>query len=146
MSLLVKLDREHLELNFIFERRASDGDVDRLVKFLHSLHQGRHIWLIQPHDPICIPPHVEFEQQNLVYASKKSNRLIPSSYRLSPPLDTRHAGYMHPSLLLLLHKNHMFPSMPFMTSMMFGVGSHCLPRGLIFDRESPNFILASDSK
>ena len=62
MSLLVKLDREHLELNFIFERRASDGDVDRLVKFSHSLDQGRHIWLVRPHDPFCVPKYVEFDE------------------------------------------------------------------------------------
>lgn len=47
--------------NFSFEGRASNMDGDRLAKFAHSLDQGRHVWLGQPHDPICIPHHVDFE-------------------------------------------------------------------------------------
>lgn len=46
---------------FTFEGRASNIDVDRLAKILNSLDQGRHVWLMQPHDPFCIPLHIEFE-------------------------------------------------------------------------------------
>lgn len=51
-----------IKCNFIFEGRASNGDADRLSKFSHSLDQGRHIWLVEPHDPFCISHHVEFDE------------------------------------------------------------------------------------
>lgn len=47
---------------FSFEGRATNGDADRLAKFSHSLDQGRHAWLAEPHDPFCIPFHVKFDQ------------------------------------------------------------------------------------
>lgn len=46
---------------FTFEGRAANCDADRLAKFSHSLDQGRHVWLVEPHDPFCIPLHVEFD-------------------------------------------------------------------------------------
>ena len=46
---------------FTFKGRAVNRDADRLAKFSNSLDQGRHIRLTQPHDPIVMPLHVEFE-------------------------------------------------------------------------------------
>lgn len=51
-----------LNCNFKFEGRSSNGDADRLPKFSHSLDPGRYTRLVEPHDPICIPHHVEFDQ------------------------------------------------------------------------------------
>ena len=47
---------------FSFEGRAANSNASRLAKFLHSFDQGRHVWFVQPHDPFCIPHHVDFEQ------------------------------------------------------------------------------------
>ena len=59
-NLLVGFD-----CNITFEGRASNSDVDRLVKFAHSLDRGRHLWFLEPHDPFCIPLNVVFEQLKL---------------------------------------------------------------------------------
>lgn len=52
---------EAFNCNFIYEGRAANVDADRLAKYSHSLDLGRHLWLMQPHDPFCIPHHVVFE-------------------------------------------------------------------------------------
>ena len=46
---------------FTFDIRKAIRDDDRLPMFSHSLDQGCHIWLGDPHDPFCIPRHVEFD-------------------------------------------------------------------------------------
>ena len=47
--------------NITFEGRTANKDADRLAKFAQSLDQGRHVWFDTPHDPFCIPHHVDFE-------------------------------------------------------------------------------------
>lgn len=46
---------------FTFEGRAANSDDDRLAKFSNYLDQGRHVWMVHPHDPFVIPLHVDFE-------------------------------------------------------------------------------------
>ena len=48
--------------NFMFESRSVNVEAHRLAKFARNLAPGRHVWLGQPHDPVCIPPSVEFDQ------------------------------------------------------------------------------------
>ena len=48
--------------NFIFESRSVNVEAHRLAKFARNLAPGRHVWLGQPHDPVCIPPSVDFDQ------------------------------------------------------------------------------------
>lgn len=57
--------------NFIYEDRSSNIDADRLAKFSSSLDPGRHLWLIDPHDPIRITRHVDYDQSNLALPLKK---------------------------------------------------------------------------
>ena len=47
---------------FVFESRSSNVEAHRLARFALNLAQGRHVWFDQPHDPVCIPPSVEFDQ------------------------------------------------------------------------------------
>ena len=47
---------------FMFEGRAANQDADRLAKFAYSLDQGRHVWMLIPHDPFCIPQTVVFDE------------------------------------------------------------------------------------
>lgn len=78
---------------YIFEGCAVNGHAHSQAKFSHSLGQGRHICLAQPHDPNCIPQTVTFDQQNLVLPIKK----IVSSRELS--------GSWHNAFVVLLHGN-----------------------------------------
>ena len=58
----IKLRSLAFNCKFSFKGRASYTDTDRLAKFSHSLDQGRHIWLSEPHDPFCIAHHVDIVQ------------------------------------------------------------------------------------
>lgn len=58
----VKHHASFFNCTFVFEGRASNTDADRLAKFSNTLDQGRHLWLIHPHDPFCIPLHVVYDQ------------------------------------------------------------------------------------
>lgn len=46
---------------FVFEGRASNREARSLAQFSLNLAQGRHVWLGQLHDEICIPLIVEFD-------------------------------------------------------------------------------------
>ena len=46
---------------FTFENREANVEAHKLAKFALSLLPGRHVWLGQPHDQICILLSVEFE-------------------------------------------------------------------------------------
>lgn len=48
--------------NFIFEGRASNLDAHKLAKDSLALDRGRHLWLIHPHDPLCIPLNVQLDE------------------------------------------------------------------------------------
>lgn len=48
--------------SFVFEGRASNHEAHNLAKFSHSLDPGRHLWLISPHDPVCIPLNIHVDQ------------------------------------------------------------------------------------
>ena len=39
-----------------------NGDAHSLAKFSISLAQGCHVWLDHPHNPLCIPQTVAFEE------------------------------------------------------------------------------------
>ena len=39
----------------VIEGRRTNGDAHSLAKFSLSLAKGRHLWLINPHNPLCIP-------------------------------------------------------------------------------------------
>ena len=45
---------------FIFEGRAVNYEAHRLARFFLSQGTGRHVWFGTPHDPRCIPQHVDF--------------------------------------------------------------------------------------
>ena len=47
--------------NFIFENWLVNVEAHRLARFALSLSKGRHVWLGQPHDQVCIPPLVDFD-------------------------------------------------------------------------------------
>ena len=47
--------------NFIFESRLVNVEAHKLARFDVSLPRGRHVWLGQPHDQVCIPPLVDFD-------------------------------------------------------------------------------------
>ena len=34
---------------------SKPSEVGKVVKFSSSLDVGRHVWLLSPHDPACIP-------------------------------------------------------------------------------------------
>ena len=40
---------------FTFVKRTSSSEVVKVGKFSFSLDLGRHVWLLAPHDPVCIP-------------------------------------------------------------------------------------------
>ena len=46
----------------VFEGCRSNGDAHSLAKFSLSLARGRHLWLINPHNPLCIPQTVDFDE------------------------------------------------------------------------------------
>lgn len=62
-QIIVEIKLRAAEFNciFRFEGRASNSEAHLLAKFSHSLYRRRHVWLGQPHDPICIPNIVNFE-------------------------------------------------------------------------------------
>ena len=43
------------QCNFSFEGRRVNFEAHKLARFSLSLAQGRHVWLGQPHDQVCIP-------------------------------------------------------------------------------------------
>lgn len=57
----IRLRATEFNCNFCFEGRASNYEALMLAKYAHSLDQGHHVWLGQPHDPLCIPNVVIFE-------------------------------------------------------------------------------------
>jgi hypothetical protein len=58
----IKLRASSFSCNFIFESRAVNGDAHSLAKHSLNLGPGRHVWLVNPHDPTCIPHHVDYHQ------------------------------------------------------------------------------------
>ena len=48
--------------NFIFEGRASNLDAHKLAQDSLALDRGRHLWLIHPHAPLCIPLNVQLDE------------------------------------------------------------------------------------
>lgn len=46
----------------IFEGRASNNEAHSLARFSLSLDHGRHFWLLQPHDILCIPYSLVFDE------------------------------------------------------------------------------------
>ena len=62
--------------NFIFEGHAVDGEARNLAKYSHALGSRRHIWLAHPHDPYCIPQHVDYDKENLALPLKIINSLL----------------------------------------------------------------------
>uniref|UniRef100_A0A8I6WUB9 RNase H type-1 domain-containing protein n=1 Tax=Hordeum vulgare subsp. vulgare TaxID=112509 RepID=A0A8I6WUB9_HORVV len=48
--------------NFCFEGRDANTEAHNLAKFSLSRGPGRHVSLGQPHDLICIPPVVVFDE------------------------------------------------------------------------------------
>ena len=46
----------------IFEGRASNCEAHNLAKHSAMLDQGRHLWLIHPYDPTCIPINIHIDQ------------------------------------------------------------------------------------
>ena len=51
-----------LSCNFSFENRAANYEAHRLAKFALSRGPGRHVWFGVPHDQVCVPLHVEFDE------------------------------------------------------------------------------------
>ena len=48
--------------NFMYESRSVNIEAHKLARFSLSLDQGRHMWLVQPHDKSCIPHSVVYDQ------------------------------------------------------------------------------------
>lgn len=57
----IKQRAGNVNCKFSFEGRAANKDADSLANFLNSLDEGRHVWF-HPHDPLCIPLNVVFDQ------------------------------------------------------------------------------------
>lgn len=57
-------ENEHLfrKCEFIFEGRDSNKEAHSLAKYSAFLHQGRHMWLVAPHDPFCISVNILNDQ------------------------------------------------------------------------------------
>ena len=58
----IKLRSSDFTCHFVFESRSSNGEAHSLAKHALSLGAGRHTWLVNPYDPICIPPRVDYQQ------------------------------------------------------------------------------------
>ena len=56
LRLSLKLDFE--ECNFIHESRSRNHEADSLAKYSLYLDNGRHLWLLMPHDSVIIPPEL----------------------------------------------------------------------------------------
>ena len=67
----IKSGSPPLTCNFSFERREVNIEAHKLAKFALSLLPGHHVWLDQPHDQVCIPHSVDFEQKKGLYPNKK---------------------------------------------------------------------------
>jgi hypothetical protein len=63
-AIIKEIKQKSLMFNctFTFEGRGANRDAGRLARFSHSLDQGRQVWLVAPHDPFCIPCHMDFDQ------------------------------------------------------------------------------------
>ena len=57
-----KLRSLDFNCNFVFESCSSNGEAHSLAKHALSLGAGRHTWLVQDYDPICIQPRVDYHQ------------------------------------------------------------------------------------
>jgi hypothetical protein len=60
--LTVNRRSEFGEVVFKFEGRKSNTEAHNLAPFALSLEQGRHLWLLQPHDTLLIPETLNVEQ------------------------------------------------------------------------------------
>ena len=56
----IKLSATTFNCNFVWEGRAVNYEAHRLAKFALSQGPGHHMWLENPHDPSCIPLHVDY--------------------------------------------------------------------------------------
>jgi 6-phosphogluconate dehydrogenase (decarboxylating) len=50
------------EASFTFEGRSSNMEARSLARFVLSLDQGRHLWLLQPHDTMSIAVILNVDQ------------------------------------------------------------------------------------
>lgn len=57
----IKARAANFNTKIVFEGRLANNDAHSLARFSLKLAQGRHLWLIQPHDP-CIPQIVAFDE------------------------------------------------------------------------------------
>jgi hypothetical protein len=55
---IVKRRANFERCDFMSEGRDSNKESHNLVKFSVALPQGRYLWLIFPHDPLCIPLNI----------------------------------------------------------------------------------------
>ena len=59
----IKVRAESFNCRITHEGRASYTDAYSLAKFSVRLAQGCHVWLLQPHDALCIPHNVVFDDE-----------------------------------------------------------------------------------
>ena len=52
---LLDTSEDFLTCNFVFESRLSNMEAHRLARHALHLEEGRHVWLMNPHDPSIIP-------------------------------------------------------------------------------------------
>ena len=52
----------YISCNFAFEGSASNHETHNRARYALSPDQGRHVWLGQPHDIICIPMSISEDQ------------------------------------------------------------------------------------
>lgn len=52
---------EFEDCQFIHESRRRNFEADSLAKFLLFLDFGRHVWLLEPYDPVTIPTNLVVE-------------------------------------------------------------------------------------
>jgi hypothetical protein len=50
------------EVSYIFKGRSSNKEAHSLARFALFLDQGRHLWLLQPHDIMSIPVILNVDQ------------------------------------------------------------------------------------
>jgi hypothetical protein len=56
------LSSDFEEVVFKFESRKSNVEAHNLARFALSLGQGRHLWLLEPHDTVLIPVTLNVDQ------------------------------------------------------------------------------------
>ena len=61
----------------IFEVRSSNCEAHNLAKHSAILDQGRHLWLIHPHDPACIPINIHIDQVLAILKKGCLQRRLP---------------------------------------------------------------------